>query len=56
MKFGKKYETQTLSAKDLQKTREEQEEVLDDLIQNVRGLKEGQVAITEELTDKQKLL
>jgi hypothetical protein len=54
MQFDKKYETQSLSAKDLQRIRveqeNEQEEVLDELIQNVRGLKGGQVAIKEELS------
>ena len=56
IQFDKKYDTKKLTNAELHKIKhdqeEEQEEVLDDLINNVRGLKGGQKAITGELEEQ----
>jgi hypothetical protein len=60
MQFEQKYEAKNMTTKQLNSLRakqeDEQEEVIDELIVNVKNLKHGGKAINEELTEQEKLL
>lgn len=60
MQFEQKYDAKNMNTKQLNALRaqqdQEQDEVIDELIVNVRGLKQGGKAIGEELTEQEKML